>query len=44
MFMVPTKISDNVLELVGNTPMVRLDRIRKVLGIEASPLVDDFFI
>lgn len=32
----PTKIANNVLELVGNTPMVRLDRIRKVLGVEAE--------
>jgi len=32
----PTKISDNVLSLVGNTPMVRMDRISKVLNIEAQ--------
>merc|ERR1719352_1054394 len=30
----PTKIANSVLELVGNTPMVRLDRIRKVLDVE----------
>jgi len=34
----PTKIANNVLELVGNTPMVRLDRIAKVLNIEAQML------
>jgi len=30
----PTKIGNNVLEYIGNTPMVKLDRIRKVLGVE----------
>jgi cystathionine beta-synthase len=30
----PTKIANNALELVGNTPMVRLDRIRKVYNVE----------
>merc|ERR1719355_484205 len=34
----PTKIANNALELVGNTPMVRLDRLRKVLNIEAELL------
>jgi cystathionine beta-synthase len=32
----PTKIANNALELVGNTPLVRLDRLRKVLNIEAE--------
>jgi len=32
----PTKIANNALELVGNTPMVRLDRIRQLLNIEAD--------
>jgi len=32
----PTKLGTNVLEYVGNTPMVRLDRMRKVLNIEAE--------
>merc|ERR1719223_2317332 len=30
----PTKFANSVLELVGNTPMVRLDRLRKVLDVE----------
>jgi cystathionine beta-synthase len=34
----PQKIANNVLELVGNTPMVRMDRIRKVLNIEPELL------
>lgn len=34
----PTKIANNALELVGNTPMVRLDRIRKVLNVEPELL------
>jgi len=34
----PTKIANNVLELVGNTPMVRLDRIRKVVDVEPTLL------
>jgi len=29
-----TTIANNILELVGNTPMVRLDRLRKVLDVE----------
>jgi len=32
----PTKLGSTVLDYVGNTPMVRMDRIRKVLGIEAE--------
>jgi cystathionine beta-synthase len=32
----PTKLANSVLDLVGNTPMVRLDRLRKVLNIEAD--------
>merc|ERR1719155_284562 len=34
----PTKIANSVLELVGNTPMVRLDRLRKVLNVEPTLL------
>merc|ERR1719265_2604865 len=34
----PTKIANSALELVGNTPMIRLDRLRKVLGIEPTVL------
>jgi len=34
----PTKIADSALDLVGNTPMIRLDRIRKVLGVEPELL------
>jgi cystathionine beta-synthase len=34
----PTKIGNNVLEYIGNTPMVKLDRIRKVLGVEPELL------
>merc|ERR1719352_1399656 len=34
----PTKIANSVLELVGNTPMVRMDRIRKVLDVEPTLL------
>jgi cystathionine beta-synthase len=34
----PTKIASSALELVGNTPLIRLDRLRKVLGIEATIL------
>jgi len=34
----PTKIGDSALDYVGNTPMIRLDRLRKVLGIEAEML------
>merc|ERR1719502_51727 len=34
----PTKIASSVLELVGNTPMVRMDRIRKVLDVEPTLL------
>jgi len=30
----PTKIANNALELVGNTPMVKLDRIRKLMNVE----------
>jgi cystathionine beta-synthase len=32
----PTKLTDCVLDLVGNTPMVRLDRLRKVLKVDAE--------
>jgi cystathionine beta-synthase len=32
----PSKLASNVLEFVGNTPLVRLDRLRKVLGVEAE--------
>merc|ERR1719223_1723625 len=32
----PTKLTDCVLDLVGNTPMVRLDRLKKVLNIDAD--------
>merc|ERR1719265_2452553 len=34
----PTKIANNALELVGNTPMIRLDRLRKVLGVKPTLL------
>jgi len=34
----PTKIANNALELVGNTPLIRLDRLRKVLGVEPTIL------
>jgi cystathionine beta-synthase len=34
----PTKVANNVLELVGNTPMVRMDRIRKVLNLQPELL------
>lgn len=34
----PTKIANSVLELVGNTPMVRLDRFRKLVGVEPTLL------
>jgi hypothetical protein len=32
----PTKIASNALELVGNTPMIKLDRIRKVYDVEPT--------
>jgi len=32
----PTKLTGSVLDLVGNTPMVRLDRLKKVLNIDAD--------
>jgi len=34
----PTKIANSALELVGNTPMVRLERLRKVLDVEPELL------
>jgi len=34
----PTKIANSALELVGNTPMIRLDRYRKLLGLEPTIL------
>jgi cystathionine beta-synthase len=34
----PTKIANSALELVGNTPMIRMDRLRKVLGVEPTLL------
>jgi len=34
----PTKVANNALELVGNTPMIRLDRLRKVLGVQPTLL------
>merc|ERR1719491_2939496 len=34
----PTKAANSALELVGNTPMIRLDRLRKVLGVEPTIL------
>jgi cystathionine beta-synthase len=34
----PTKIASSALDLVGNTPMIRLDRLRKVLGVEPTIL------
>jgi len=34
----PTKIANNVLELVGNTPMIRLDRFRKLVNVEPTLL------
>jgi len=34
----PTGIANNALELVGNTPMIRMDRIRKVLDVEPTLL------
>lgn len=34
----PTGIANNALELVGNTPMIRLDRIRKVYDVEPTLL------
>ena len=34
----PTKIANSALDLVGNTPLIRLDRIRKYLGIKAEIL------
>merc|ERR1719253_1303741 len=32
----PTGIANNALELVGNTPMIRMDRLAKVLNIDAE--------
>jgi len=32
----PTKIANTALELVGNTPMIKLDRIRKVYDVEPT--------
>merc|ERR1719326_2430821 len=34
----PTKISNSVLELVGNTPLVRCSRLTKHLGLECEIL------
>jgi cystathionine beta-synthase len=34
----PTKIANNALELVGNTPMIQMDRIRKVYDVEPTLL------
>merc|ERR1719191_1370393 len=34
----PTKIANSVLELVGNTPLVRCDRLAKAVGVECTIL------
>lgn len=34
----PTKVANNVLELIGNTPMVRLDRMRNLLKVAPTLL------
>lgn len=34
----PTKIANSALELVGNTPLIRLDRLAKYLGTECEIL------
>jgi len=34
----PTKIADSALDLVGNTPLIRMDRMAKYLGIKAEIL------
>ena len=33
----PTKIANSVLELVGNTPLVRCDRLAKAVGVPHAP-------
>merc|ERR1712086_1135023 len=37
------QIANSVLDLVGNTPMVRLDRLRKVLDVEPELLGCEYF-
>merc|ERR1719504_163038 len=32
----PTKIANSALELVGNTPMIKLDRVRKAMNLEPT--------
>jgi cystathionine beta-synthase len=34
----PSKIANSALDLVGNTPLIRLDRYRKLLGLEPTIL------